>query len=88
MVKTNNTFVALLNLLEVKHTKSFSDLYFNEHPHKNNLYGLSKLLSDYGIRNAVTHIEDKESDIYNIECPLAVIYRLVCWRQSAKRSFF
>jgi len=69
MGKSNNTFVALLDLLEVKHTKSFSDKYFNEHPHKYNLYGLSKMLSGYGIRNAATQIEDKENDLFKIKCP-------------------
>ena len=69
MGKSNNTFVALLDLLEVKHTKSFSDKYFNEHPHKYNLYGLSKMLTGYGIRNAATQIEDKEKDLFNIVCP-------------------
>ena len=64
-----NTFSAFLKLLKVKHTKSFSDQYFNEHPRKNNLYGLSKMLSDYGIRNAATRIEDKENDLFNLECP-------------------
>ena len=68
-MKGENTFVAYLNLLKVKHTKSFSDQYFNEHPHKNNLYGLSKMLSDYGIKNAATQIEDKDNDIFRIECP-------------------
>ena len=43
--------------------------FFNEHPHKYNLFGLSKMLSDYGIENAGTRIEDKENDIFNIECP-------------------
>jgi len=64
-----NTFVTLMSLLGVKHTKSFSEQYFNEHPHKYNLYGLSKILTDYGIRNAATLIEDKENDLFNIECP-------------------
>ena len=64
-----NTFVTFLDLLKVKHTKSFSNQYFNEHPHKNNLYGLSKILTDYGVRNAGTQIEDREKDIFNIECP-------------------
>ena len=27
------------------------------------------MLSDYGIRNAATRIEDKENDLFNIECP-------------------
>ena len=65
----NNTFTLFLELLKVKHTKSFSEQYFNEHPHKNNLYGLSKMLSDYKIRNAATQIEDKENDLFNIACP-------------------
>ena len=64
-----NTFVAFLDILEVKHTKSFSDQYFNEHPHKYNLFGLSKMLSDYGIKNAATRILEKENDITEIEVP-------------------
>ena len=64
-----NTFVAFLDLLNVKHTKSFSGQYFNEHPHKNNLYGLSEMLFDYKIRNAATRIEDKENDLFNLKCP-------------------
>jgi len=30
-----------------KHTKDFSNRFFNEHPHKYNLLGLSKMLSDF-----------------------------------------
>ena len=65
----NNTFVTVLALLGVKHTRSFSDQYFNEHPHKYNLYGLSKMLTDYGIPNDAIRIEDKENDLFHIECP-------------------
>jgi len=61
MGKPTNTFVSFLTLLGVKHTKSFSDKYFNEHPHQFNLYGLSKMLSDYRICNSATQIEDKEN---------------------------
>ena len=68
-LKGENCFVTLLELLNVKYTKDFSNRYFNEHPHKHNLYGLSKMLSDYGIRNAATRIEDRENDLFNIECP-------------------
>ena len=64
-----NIFVAFLELVNVKHTKSFSDQYFNEHPHKSNLFGLSGMLSDFGIRNAATWIEDRENDISHIGCP-------------------
>ena len=69
MKKYQNVFVAFLDLLKVKHTSDFSNKYFNEHPHKYNLFGLSKMLSDYGVENAGTRIEDKEKDIFNIELP-------------------
>ena len=47
----DNIFTTFLDLLEVKYTDSFSRQYFNEHPHKYNLFGLSSMLSDYGIEN-------------------------------------
>jgi len=65
----NNVFVTFLDLLKVKHTGEFSNRYFNEHPHKYNLLGLSKMLSDYGIENAATRIEDKEKDLVEIQTP-------------------
>ena len=69
MNKRQNIFVAFLELLEVKHTKEFSNKYFNEHPHKYNLYGLSKMLTDYGIENIATRIANKEEDIKKIQTP-------------------
>jgi len=67
--KQQNVFVTLLKLLNVKHTNDFSNKYFNEHPHKYNLFGISKMLSDYGIENIATKIIDKENDIAIIETP-------------------
>jgi len=67
--KGENIFMDFLALLKVKHTKEFSNRYFNEHPHKYNLFGLSKMLFDYGIENASTKIADKEKDIAEIETP-------------------
>jgi len=70
-MRTNgtNVFVSFLELLKVKHVKKSSTRYFNEHPHKYDLFGLSKMLSDYGIENAGTRIDDKEQDLFNIELP-------------------
>ena len=67
--KGENIFTIFLDLLKVKYTNDFSNRYFNEHPHKYNLFGLSKMLSDYGVENAGTRIADKEKDLFNIECP-------------------
>ena len=58
-----------MDLLEVKHTQSFSDRYFNEYPQKYNLFGLSKMLFDYGVNNGATSISDKENDIQEIQTP-------------------
>ena len=68
-IKGKNVFESYLTLLGVRYTKSFSGQYFNEHPHKYNLFGLSKMLSDYGIENAATRISDKESNLSEIQTP-------------------
>lgn len=62
-------FVDLLSALGIKYTKGFTEKFFREHPYKNTFYGISKMLSDYGVRNAGVKIEDKSNDIYNIELP-------------------
>ena len=64
-----NLFVSYLGLLQVKHTQSFSSKVFNEHPHKYNLFGLSKMLSAYGIENAAIRVADKEKGIPEFETP-------------------
>jgi len=69
MKRAQNPFVAMLDLLNVKYTQEFSNKLFNEHPHKYNLFGLSKMLSDYGVENAGTKIADKENDLCRIEYP-------------------
>jgi ABC-type bacteriocin/lantibiotic exporter with double-glycine peptidase domain len=69
MTNRQNPFTALLDLLKVKHTRDFSNQYFNEHPHKYNLLGLSKMLSDYDVENAGTKIVDKENELSLIEMP-------------------
>lgn len=67
-----NTELTILEImlakLRVKHTHSFANKLFEEHPHKTNLYGLSEMLSTYGIENAGVRIEDK-SQLSEIETP-------------------
>lgn len=48
---TENILISILRLLHVRHTSSYSNKVFREHPHKYNLFGLSKMLSDYRIEN-------------------------------------
>lgn len=68
-LKGANVFTTILKALDIKHTDFFSNKYFNEHPHKYNLLGISKLLFDYNIDNGGTIIEDKEKDIFEIQTP-------------------
>lgn len=67
--KDENIFITFLSLLKVKHTSKFSNQYYNKHPHKYSLFGLSKMFSDYGIKNIGVKIKDKELDILEIETP-------------------
>lgn len=60
MARYRNIFTTLLALLKVKHTKSFSSQYFNEHPDKNSIYGLSKMLSYYRIENEGLKLKSKD----------------------------
>lgn len=63
-----NSMQSFLNLLNVKYTKSYITQHFSEHPHKYNLYGLSSILTDYGIENSGVKITNK-ADIHLIDCP-------------------
>lgn len=67
--RNQNVLTTLLNLLKVKHTARYAKKYFNEHPHKNNLLGLSQMLFAYGVNNGGTIIKDKENNILNIQTP-------------------
>ena len=63
MFSTKNSFTLFLEKLNVKHTRYYADKLYNEHPHKNNLFGLSDMLSAYGVENAGFRVENK-TDIY------------------------
>ena len=56
-----NIFVMFLKVLNVKYTNDFSSKYFEEHPYKNSLYGLSKMLTVYGIDNVALRFDQKEN---------------------------
>ena len=64
-----NIFVGLLDELRIKYTRSFSSKFFNEHPYKYSLYGLSKMLSDYCIENKGLRIKDKSGILSKLETP-------------------
>jgi hypothetical protein len=67
----DNILTTFLSLAGVKYTDSYSRQYFNEHPHKYNLFGLSSMLTDYGIENVGVKISDK-NDIRSLDPPFIV----------------
>lgn len=67
----DNILTTFLRLAGVKYTYSYSRQYFNEHPHKYNLFGLSSMLTEYGIENVGIKISDK-NDIRSLDPPFIV----------------
>ncbi len=67
--KEHNTLSIILRLLKVKHTSTYVSKYFNEHPDKYNMFGLSKMLSHFGIFNKGMKTANKEKDISALEAP-------------------
>lgn len=47
----NNILISFLKTLHMKHTSAYAEKLYEEYPHKYNLYGLSKMLEEYGITN-------------------------------------
>ena len=55
----NNTLKQLLSILGVKFTDEYADRLYRENPDRNNFFGLSYMLSVYGIESKGYNIEDK-----------------------------
>ena len=80
----DNIFVSLLETLNVKYTKWYSSKYYSEHPYKNSLYGLSKILFDYNIENKGGVIKDKKGALTELDTPFiahvknnfVIVYRI------------
>lgn len=68
-----NIFLFLLYLLKVPHTYNYSKKYYNQYPLNNTLWGLSKMLLDYGIDSQTYHVKDKTRGLSLLEFP-CVIY--------------
>ncbi len=67
-----NIFSLYLDLLGVKHTKAYTSKHYEEHPHKDNLYGLSQMLTDYGVENIGLRCEKAIVNLRDIETPYII----------------
>lgn len=66
--QNTNTLTSFLSLAGVKYTSTHANKYFNEHPYKYSLFGLSKMLTYYGVQNMGIKVENKE-DIHALDSP-------------------
>lgn len=66
---THNVFESFLKFMNVKYTNSYSDSYYDNHPYKYSLYGLSKMLSDYKVENVSIRLKNKRQGLGMLDVP-------------------
>ena len=65
----HNVFEAFLGFMNVKYTNLYSDSHYDNHPYKYNLYGLSKMLSDYKVENVCIRLKNKREGLEKLDIP-------------------
>ncbi len=64
-----NLFLQLCEVLHMPHTLSYTNRLFEEHPYKYTLFGLSRLLAEYGIESQGFRFSDKLEALSSLEVP-------------------
>lgn len=59
---SSNILTAMLQHLGVKYTSEYANKLYNEHPYKENMFGLSMMLSTYGIKNMGIRVKKEDID--------------------------
>lgn len=62
------TIELFLNILNVRHTNYFLKHFISQYPYANSLYGISALLSKFGISNECFEVESNDF-IFDLTCP-------------------
>lgn len=65
----DNLFIQILEILSIKHTEDFTIRYYERHPHKNNLFGLSEMLRYYNIENVAAEIQKTQENLSSLDVP-------------------
>lgn len=68
-MKTTNPLNQILRILSVKHTEDFTIQYYERHPNKYNLLGISQMLDTYQVENIGVNIPLTADAISKIESP-------------------
>ena len=70
----NNLFIRLLKILSIKYTESFSVLFYEENPYKNNLYGISKMLNEYGVETMALELKKEKNILFQLGAPFVAYF--------------
>lgn len=65
----DNLFIQILEILSIKHTEDFTIRFYESHPHKNNLLGLSEMLRYYKIENVAAEIQKTQESLSSLDVP-------------------
>lgn len=68
-MKTTNLLIQILSSISVKHTEEFTIEYYESHPNKDNLLGISQILDTYKVENIGVNIPRTIEAISELECP-------------------
>lgn len=63
-------FELFLDALQIDYTHQFATNLYNGHPHRDNMYGLKKMLDVYGVNTVGVRIESKDLNTLNFPCIL------------------
>ena len=68
-IVTKNLFLQACEVLHIPHTKVFTNRTFNEHPYKYTLFGLSRMLEEYGVETSGVRFSDKKAALDDLQTP-------------------
>lgn len=65
-----NILEHFLDAIEVHYNKQFADKLYYEHPHRENMYGLKRMLDVYGVKSLGVRTKSKDLSVLNYPCIL------------------
>ena len=67
-----NILESFLDALEVRYTKKYANSLYDEHPHRDNMYGLKRMLNIFGIKTIGAYLKDKNPKHLTYPCILHI----------------
>lgn len=67
-------FIQILEALSIKYTTHFSTSFYEENPYKNNLYGISKMLNEYGVETMALELKKEKNILFQLEAPFVAYF--------------